>query len=127
MNPLTIEWVEKAEGDILTARREYRTRKAPNYDAVCFHAQQAAEKYLKAILQEYGIIIPRIHSLAELIAMLAKSDASFLTLQVDLNIMEGYAVQFRYPGLSADKTEAKLALRASEQVRLYIRKRLGFS
>jgi HEPN domain-containing protein len=52
MNPLTIEWVEKAEADLLTSRREYRARKSPNYDAVCFHAQQAAEKYLKAVLQE---------------------------------------------------------------------------
>lgn len=43
MNPLTREWVEKAEGDFLTAAREYRVRKAPNYDAVCFHAQQAAK------------------------------------------------------------------------------------
>ncbi|PKO09515.1 MAG: hypothetical protein CVU40_09435 [Chloroflexi bacterium HGW-Chloroflexi-2] len=41
MNPLTIEWVNKAEADLLTARREFRTRKSPNYDAVCFHAQQA--------------------------------------------------------------------------------------
>ena len=45
MNPLTLEWVEKAEGDWLTAQREYRARKAPNYDAACFHAQQVAEKY----------------------------------------------------------------------------------
>jgi len=51
MNPLTLEWVDKAEGDLITARREYRARKSPNYDAVCFHAQQAAEKYLKAYLQ----------------------------------------------------------------------------
>lgn len=42
MNPLTLEWVEKAEGDLLTARREYRARRSPNYDAVCFHAQQAS-------------------------------------------------------------------------------------
>ena len=46
MNPLTLEWVEKAEGDIITAQREYRARSHPNYDAACFHAQQTAEKYL---------------------------------------------------------------------------------
>lgn len=50
MNPLTLEWVTKAEGDYLTAVREARIRKSPNYDAVCFHSQQAAEKYLKAYL-----------------------------------------------------------------------------
>jgi HEPN domain-containing protein len=43
MNPLTLEWIEKAEGDFATAQREQRARKMPNYDAVCFHAQQCAE------------------------------------------------------------------------------------
>ena len=50
MKPLTSEWVEKAEADRSTARRELRVRKAPNFDAVCFHSQQCAEKYLKAVL-----------------------------------------------------------------------------
>ena len=99
MNPLTLEWVDKAEGDYLTANREYRVRKAPNYDAVCFHAQQASEKYLKAVLQENAKSIPRIHSLAELLALVSKIDPSYLMVQVDLNIMETYAVQFRYPGM----------------------------
>jgi HEPN domain-containing protein len=52
MKPLTSEWVEKAEWDFATANREIRVRKSPNFDAVCFHAQQCAEKYLKALLQE---------------------------------------------------------------------------
>jgi HEPN domain-containing protein len=55
MKPLTLEWVAKAENDFATALRESRVRKNPNYDAVCFHAQQCAEKYLKARLQEAGI------------------------------------------------------------------------
>ena len=69
MKPLTKEWVDKAEGDFITARRELRARKAPNYDAACFHAQQCAEKYLKARLQEEGIAFledPRSSHLARL-------------------------------------------------------------
>ena len=65
MNPLTFEWVEKAEGDFFTAMRELRARKSPNFDAVCFHAQQMAEEYLKAVLQEYVNLIPKTHSLAD--------------------------------------------------------------
>lgn len=52
MKPTTAEWATKAEGDFATAGRELRARKTPNYDAVCFHGQQCAEKYLKAVLQE---------------------------------------------------------------------------
>lgn len=127
MNPLTHEWIQKADGDLRTARREFRARKAPNYDAVCFHAQQAAEKCLKAMIQESGVVIPHIHSLAELLALVAKQDGSFLLLQSDLNVMEGYAVQFRYPGLSADKEEAKAALSAVERVWEFTRYKLGVS
>lgn len=47
MNDGVREWVEKAEGDFCTALREYRARKNRNHDAVCFHAQQCVEKYLK--------------------------------------------------------------------------------
>ena len=124
MNPLTSEWVQKAEGDFHTAKREYRVRNDPNYDAVCFHAQQTAEKYLKAFLQERNEPIPRLHSLAELLALIIKFDPSFVLIQTDLNIMEGYAVQFRYPGLAAEKIEAKAALSASERVRNFVRVKL---
>ena len=55
MNGIVAEWIEKAEGDYRTAEREMRVRKAPNYDAVCFHAQQCAEKYLKAFLAHHQL------------------------------------------------------------------------
>jgi HEPN domain-containing protein len=125
MNPLTLEWVDKAEGDLFTARREYRVRKSPNFDAVCFHTQQAVEKYMKAVLQERGTAIPRTHSLADLLALISKSDASFMVIQADAAVLEGYAIQFRYPGLSANKAEAKAALTASENVCLFVKKKLG--
>ena len=47
MKPLSLEWIEKAEGDFHSLECEVRARKHPNYDAACFHAQQCAEKYLK--------------------------------------------------------------------------------
>jgi HEPN domain-containing protein len=55
MNPITNEWIDKAEGDFATAQRELQVVNDANYDAVCFHAQQCIEKYLKARLQEAGI------------------------------------------------------------------------
>jgi HEPN domain-containing protein len=125
MNSLTLEWVDKAEKDLFTARREQRVRKASNDDAVCFHSQQAAEKYLKAMLQEMNLPIPRVHSLAELLALVAKKDPDLLILQPYTNIMEGYAIQFRYPGFTADKDEAKAALKAADRVCSIIKNKLG--
>jgi len=54
MKPETMEWVDKADADLDTAKREATVVESPNYDAVCFHAQQCAEKYLKAVLVEVG-------------------------------------------------------------------------
>jgi len=67
MKPLTREWIDKAEGDFATALREIRVRKSPNYDAVCFHAQQCAEKYLKAMLQEAEVPFGKTHHLIALL------------------------------------------------------------
>ena len=69
MKPLTVEWIEKAEGDRKPALRELRARKRPNYDAACFHAQQLAEKYIKAFLQENAFAIPYSHNLIDLMML----------------------------------------------------------
>ncbi len=90
MKPATAEWVTKAEGDFLTAGREVRARKSPNYDAVCFHAQQCAEKYLKAVLQENERNIPKIHNLIELMLLCEEMDNSFEMLRADLVTMERF-------------------------------------
>ena len=127
MNPLTLEWIDKAEGDFATASREMRVRKLPNYDAVCFHAQQTAEKYLKAVQQENRRPIPKTHSLLELLALIIESEPVYLMLQPDLNVLEGYAVQYRYPGQAAEKLDARAALLAARCVRGFIRTKLGLN
>ncbi len=66
-------------------------------------------------------MIPRVHSLIELLALISTNDASFLLVQGDANVLEGYAVQFRYPGMSADKSEAKQTIAAAERMCLFIR------
>jgi len=63
MKPTTLEWIAKAEEDWNVAQMSYRARKHPSYDAAVFHAQQCAEKYLKARLEEAGIAITRTHDL----------------------------------------------------------------
>ena len=125
MNPAVAEWVSKVEGDFLTAGRELRARKSPNYDAVCFHSQQCAEKYLKAVLQENDKRIPKIHFLLELLAMILKSDGSYEFLKADLEVLEDYAVRFRYPGDLADKERAQAAYASTGIVREFIKQKLG--
>src|ERR1035441_6136638 len=58
MKPSTREWVAKAEEDYLAALDLARRRKRPLWSGVCFHAQQCAEKYLKARMEEAGLAVP---------------------------------------------------------------------
>src|ERR1041384_7794702 len=60
------QWVAKAENDLIVATHLLRMRKECPVDAVCFHAQQAAEKYIKAYLVFQDVDFPKFHDLAKL-------------------------------------------------------------
>ena len=125
MNPLTHEWIEKAEGDFTTAGRELRARKNPNYEAACFHAQQCAEKYLKAILQEQSIPFGRTHNLIALLDLLLPHAGAWEDARPHLEILNVFAVAVRYPGESADKSSAREAVRHATAVRSRARRSLS--
>ena len=125
MTPLVSEWVEKAEGDWRTVLREYRARLDPNYDAVCFHAQQCAEKYIKGILQNLGIAFPKTHSLGAILDLLPLPRADWETLQLELRALSNSAVEIRYPGFTVGKAEAKIALTTCRKARDLARQQLG--
>lgn len=125
MNELTAEWVAKAEGDYVTAGRELRARRLPNYDAVCFHAQQMAEKLLKAFPQENGSAFPKTHNLIALLELCLPIDGSFEVQRDALIWLDRYAVQFRYPGESAERDEARRAYHLASQFRAFVTDKLS--
>jgi HEPN domain-containing protein len=117
MNALVKEWISKAEGDFICVRRECRARKDPVYDAACFHAQQCAEKYLKACLQEYRITFDKTHKLLHLLALLESKAPMLVELKEQLQLLDAYSVVFRYPGASADRDIALTAQTYCQSVR----------
>jgi HEPN domain-containing protein len=121
MKPETTEWVQKAEGDMNTAQREFAVLEEPNLDAVCFHAQQCAEKYLKARLIEEGLPVTRTHDLEILLNQLLPFEAVLADLLQAVRILSAMAVEVRYPGMAADEDDAAEALRSSEKIRNAIR------
>ncbi len=84
MTPLTVEWIAKAEGDLHSCLRETRARRYPNYPRACFHAQQCAEKYPKARLQEAGVAVPKTHNLEELLKRLLPIEPQGVALKTTL-------------------------------------------
>jgi HEPN domain-containing protein len=125
MKKLTLEWIQKAEGDYHSALREYRARKYPNYDSAGFHAQQSIEKYLKAILQENNIRFHKVHDLLALMQLCLSVDNELESHKDLLSELNPFAVVFRYPGESATKEEAKDAIKALKTLRIYLRTLLG--
>ena len=124
MQPLTTEWIQKAEGDLATARRELRARTAPNYDAACFHAQQCAEKYFKGLLQEAEIPFGKTHNLSLLLDLLKDRYPVLELLRPTLAILNAFAVEYRYPGESADKAIARQAVKMAEEVKQAVQREL---
>jgi len=125
MNPLTVEWVAKAEGDRATAERELRATTDLNLDAVCFHSQQCAEKYFKARLQEARIYVPKTHDLTALLDLLLPIEPTWKRLRPELQRLTTLAVVYKYPGIFANKRTAREALALCKRVRLVCRKSLG--
>jgi HEPN domain-containing protein len=121
MNRIVAEWIEKAEGDHVSALRELRARKSPNYDSACFHAQQCVEKYLKGILQAWQLPFPKTHDLTKLLDACVLRRPELETLHGDLKLLTQFAVIFRYPGESATKDEAKRAVKVATAVRDILR------
>ena len=124
MNQITSEWIGKAEADFATAKRESHVTDNPNYDAVCFHAQPCAEKYLKAFLQEANIPFPKTHDLADLLTLTLSIEPTWTSMAADLNALSAFAVEYRYPGESADQDEAREAFEKCQSIRQVIRESL---
>ncbi len=127
MTPETAGWAAKAEADFISAGREYRARRNPNFDAACFHAQQAAEKYLKAVLTEAGVDFPRVHSLTLLLHRILPLEPAWTVLKPEAAQLTAYAVEFRYPGKTADKLLARDAVKQAARIRECARRRLGLA
>jgi HEPN domain-containing protein len=124
MNDLVEEWLNKAEGDRLTAKREVKVTDSPNWDAVSFHAQQAVEKYLKAILQQQGIPFTRTHDLTQLLKALLPKYPDLASQSDNLEWLTAFAVEIRYPGESAIEEDAKQAVAIMEDVIVLISSKL---
>jgi HEPN domain-containing protein len=115
------EWVRKAEEDYIVATALVRRRKHPTPNAVAFHCQQCAEKYLKAFLIRNRVVFSKIHDLLELQKLCVRVEPSFDHIGDLLDLLNPYSVEFRYPGEDATVEEAKAAVEAMKQVRLFVR------
>jgi HEPN domain-containing protein len=115
------EWIAKAENDLLTATHTLTLGPRAPTDTVCFHAQQCAEKYLKALLTLRRTDFPKTHDLEALTARLKNGPRPVLRAD-DLARLTRYAVIARYPGGEVlALAEARGAVAAARRIRRTIR------
>ena len=114
---LVHQWLFKADRD-LEAARILLEELDHDYEAVGFHAQQAAEKYLKALLIRHQVEFPKTHDIRQLLCYLEPVDARLCKSLMGATDLTVYGVEFRYPGdyPPADKREGSRLLELAETV-----------
>jgi HEPN domain-containing protein len=89
-------WLRKAEHDLLNIENNLAAKEIP-WDTVCFHAQQAAEKVLKAFLVHCGRDLTKTHDLVALLAHCVECEADLAPLESDCRMLTSYGIAARYP------------------------------
>lgn len=115
-NPL--EWARYAEQDWQLAASLLR-RKQPPRVAICFHAQQSAEKYLKALLLSKGLDFPKTHDLPTLNSLCEQNGILTGFSPQLLTALTDHAIVSRYPGEEPTLEEAREALKIAQTVRTF--------
>ena len=111
------DWLAHAESDLNLARVA-RERKDVLPEQACFHAQQSAEKALKAVLLSKRIEFPLAHDLKMLVGLLQENAISFPPEVREAGSLTPYAVETRYPGHLEEVTSSDVdeAIRIADGV-----------
>ncbi len=88
-------WLFRANEDIAVIEKLFESEPELYASTICFHAQQAVEKFLKAFLVFHNIDFPKTHDLDYLLFECKKIDAK--NFDIDLGSLTDFGVSIRYP------------------------------
>ena len=133
MDELTREyiesWLKKAENDLQNVKNNFAAKEEDiPTDTVCFHCQQAGEKYLKGYLVFAGIKFPSTHSLADLVLLCSEKDSTFNEIMEKAESLTPFAVEIRYPDDFHVPTieETKEVYEKAKAIRDFVLERIDF-
>jgi HEPN domain-containing protein len=114
---LAKEWIRYAKSDLNTANHMFNDVQPKETEISCYHAQQCAEKSLKACLIAMKTELPYIHDLVELISLCTAQETSFSAIQPYCVSLNPYGVQVRYPNeLAVDDNITAQAINYAEKI-----------
>jgi len=119
------QWLAFAEEDIRLAEHAMKLKSNVPSRLIAFHAQQCAEKYLKAYLVYRNVDFPYTHNIRRLLDLCAEH-ADWVDNISDAKELTPYAITARYPGEDEVVTpaEANSAVKLANQVRQTVRSAL---
>lgn len=120
------QWVAKAEEDFAVAEH-LLAENTPYLGTVGFHAQQAAEKFLKAALVHYQVEFPKTHDLGRLLDLVATANAPLAASLRRATALNPLGATMRYPSDLPELTaeDARTAVGLAGAVREAVRALLG--
>lgn len=125
---LARRWFQKAENDLLSVQNNLKAEQYAS-DTVCFHCQQAAEKYLKGFLAWHQMPFAKTHDLLDLLRRVMQiSNIDAPMLSDNLLLLDRYSVSIRYPQEYEEEPgeeEVREAVEAAYAVRAWVCSRLG--
>lgn len=122
------EWISKADEDFEFARVNFEEGKS-FFAQICFHFQQAAEKYLKAYIITHELEFLKIHDLPSLLKICMSKDSTFEQLREDCEYLTTFYIDTRYPvhwPTQFSQQETQKVYQSTEQIRFFVKNKLGF-
>jgi HEPN domain-containing protein len=120
------EWLAKANDDFEFAKVNLEEGK-PFFAHICFHLQQAAEKYLKAYIVAHELEFRKIHELPLLLKICLSRDPTFEELHDDCEYLTTYYVETRYPvhwPTHFSREETQKAFKSTVRIRSLVKEKL---
>jgi HEPN domain-containing protein len=127
-DPVIKGWILKAEGDFTVAEHELALPPEKMVkEAVCFHSQQLAEKYLKAFVASRGAPVTQTHNILKLLSDCSGFDPDFSGIEA--GHLKSYAVEVRYPEFESRPSvqEAREAFETAGTIRDIVRDKLNIT
>lgn len=117
---LVAEWFRFADMDLNIAKNSLETMHPAPLEIICYHCQQAAEKFLKGLLISFGQEAEKVHDLTKLANNLRKFTEIPSDFPSMLNRLSLYGVRVRYPNeMFVDEAQTKMAIENAEKVKIW--------
>lgn len=117
---LVDEWLRFANMDLEIAKNSLRTMQPAPLEIICYHCQQAAEKFLKSVIVSYGAEVEKTHDLTKLLDALKEFIDVPEQFLDSAEILTLFGVRARYPlAIDVDESQTKNAIFQAEKIKTW--------